>query len=129
VTRAHVAFSFGGALVDLENGDVELVDETPAPRDPIVTGLPLVVAADALGSRVVALVERRPPLLLSDDAGTTWREAGGGLPPGVDVALGATPDEILYASPSRLHVSRSGGLFWSAVEVELDGITRVAWAR
>ncbi|MGL6278428.1 MAG: hypothetical protein ACRC50_02590, partial [Gaiella sp.] len=128
VTCAHVAFALGGALVDLETGAVELVEERPAAKVAVDTGLPLVVAAAALGSRIVAVVERRPPLLVSDDAGSTWREVGGGLPPGVDVAFGNSPDEILYASAKRLHVSRNGGLFWAAVDVELDGLLRVAWA-
>jgi hypothetical protein len=126
--RAHVAFSLGGALVDLESGELELTDTGPPPRHSAPeTGLPLVIAADAHGSRIVAVVSRRPPLVVSDDAGTTWRETGGGLPAGVDVAFGERPDDILFASVRRLHVSRDGGLLWRAVPVELDGVTAVAW--
>jgi hypothetical protein len=82
--RALVETSFGIATVDVETDElVDLAPGDPLPR-PSVTGLtlPLLVAADALGSRVVAVVERKPPLLVSDDGGATWREAGGGLPPG-----------------------------------------------
>ena len=36
--------------------------------------LPLVVAAAAVGSTVIAVVDRRPPLAISNDAGRTWRD-------------------------------------------------------
>ena len=72
---------------------------------------------------------RRPePLAVSDDAGTTWREAGGGLPPEREVAISAAhPDLVVYASATRLSVSADGGRFWRALEPELDGIAAVAW--
>jgi hypothetical protein len=90
--------------------------------------LPLLVTAAAEGSTVVALLTRRPPLAISHDAGRTWREAGGGLPAGRAVAIAeGEPDRLLYASESRLYVSRDGGRFWHALTPELDEIVRVAW--
>lgn len=128
MAEALVATALGTALVDLAAGTVELVDdEPPAPR-PVEVGLPLVVAADAVGSRVVAVVERRPPLLISDDVGTTWREAGGGLPAGVAVAIDPLDvDRILYASSSRLFLSSDGGRFWHGLPIELHEVRAVAW--
>jgi hypothetical protein len=90
--------------------------------------LPLLVAAAGEGSTVVALLDRRPPLAVSHDAGRTWREAGGGLPPGRAVAIAeGDPDRILYAAAHRVYVSQDGGRFWRALEPELPEITRVAW--
>jgi hypothetical protein len=97
------------------------------PRGPAV-GLPLLVAAAGEGSTVVAVVRRRPPLVVSHDAGHTWREAGGGLPPGVSVAIAeGDPDRIAFATESRIYVSTDGGRFWRGLEPELDGIVRIAW--
>ena len=87
----------------------------------------LLVDVDAAGSAIVVCVDRRPPLLLSHDAGTTWTERGSGLPPGRAIALGETPDDVLYASRNRLHVSRDGGIFWRALAVELPEIRDAAW--
>jgi hypothetical protein len=90
--------------------------------------LPLLVAAAGEGSTVVALLDRRPPLAVSHDAGRTWREAGGGLPPGRAVAIAeGDPDRILYAAAHRVYVSQDGGRFWRALEPELPEITSVAW--
>lgn len=90
--------------------------------------LPRVVASDAAGSTVVAVVDRRPPLLVSNDAGVTWREAGGGLPAGRAVALDPDdPDRVLYAARNRLYLSRDGGRFWRALAVELPEIEAVGW--
>ena len=126
---ARVATSVGCFEVDLEDGDAELVDDdAPTPPD-VEVSLPLVVAADRVGSRVVAVVARRPPLVISDDAGHTWREAGGGLPAGTAVAVDEDdPDRILFASEARLFLSEDGGLFWRALPVELIGITAVAFS-
>ena len=44
--------------------------------------LPRLVAAAAAGATVFAVVDTKPPLVVSHDAGTTWRESGRGLPPG-----------------------------------------------
>ena len=126
--RALVECALGLAVVDLEDEEVVELGEGGLPRRPADVDLPLVVAADRHGSRAVAVVDRRPPLLVSDDAGLTWREAGGGLPPGRAVAIAPThPDVVLYASESRLHLSRDGGRFWEALAVELPGIAAVAW--
>jgi hypothetical protein len=87
----------------------------------------LLVDVDAGGSTVVVLVDRKPPLLVSHDAGGAWTELGGGLPPGKAVAVGANPDDLLYAGRNRLFVSRNGGIFWRALTVELPEIRDVAW--
>lgn len=87
----------------------------------------LLVDVDASGSTVILLVDRRPPLLASYDAGATWSERGAGLPRGRAVALGENPDDVLYGGRNRLFVSRDGGLFWRAVGVELPEIVDVAW--
>jgi hypothetical protein len=94
----------------------------------VALSLPLLVAADRHGATIVALVERRPPLLISHDAGATWREAGVGLPPGYAIAISPThPDLMLYASRSRLHLSYDGGRFWQALTTEFEEIRAVAW--
>ena len=73
--EALVATALGCVAVELETGEAELV-ETSLPSPPVLdVSLPLVVAAAQLGSRVVAVVDRRPPLMVSDDTGLTWREA------------------------------------------------------
>jgi len=87
----------------------------------------LLVDVDAQGSAVVVLVDRKPPLLVSHDAGSTWRELGGGLPAGTAVAVGENPDDLLYGGRNRLYVSRNGGIFWRALGVELPEIRDVAW--
>jgi hypothetical protein len=87
-----------------------------------------VLDVDAVGSTVVLLLDRRPPLLVSYDGGTTWTERGGGLPAGRAVALGENPDLVLFAARNRLYVSRNGALFWAALAIELPEIHDVAWA-
>ena len=88
--------------------------------------LPLFVAGAATGSTVVAVIDRRPPLVVSNDAGRTWRESGGGLPPGRAVAIaGDDPDLMLYAARNRLYLSEDGGRFWRALVVELPEIEAV----
>jgi hypothetical protein len=100
------------------------LSETPEPR----VELPLLVAATHEGSTVVAILDRRPPLAVSHDAGSSWHEAGGGLPPGRAVAIAeGSPDLIAYATEHRVYVSRDGGRFWRSLEPELPEITRVAW--
>lgn len=86
-----------------------------------------VLDVDAVGATIVLLLERRPPLLISNDGGQTWAERGGGLPAGRAVALGENPDHVLYGARNRLYVSGDGGLFWRAVAVELPEIQDVAW--
>jgi hypothetical protein len=76
---------------------------------------------------VVAVVDARPPMLVSHDAGTTWRESGRGLPAGTAVAVSyENPDILVYATCDRLYVSRDGGMFWNALAGELPDIEAVA---
>jgi hypothetical protein len=119
--------ALGRAVVDLDSEEiVEITDDDPEQRPETGISLPRLVDADRHGSRVVAVVDRRPPLVVSDDAGTTWREVGGGLPPGRAVAISPDhPDLVVFASESRLHLSRDGGRFWQALALELPSITRV----
>ncbi|MEJ7569492.1 MAG: hypothetical protein WKF41_14655 [Gaiellaceae bacterium] len=96
---------------------------------PVELNLPRLVAAAASGSTVIAVVDRRPPLLVSGDAGATWREAGGGLPLGFAVAIDPDdPDRVLYAARNRLYLSTDGGRFWRSLEPELPDIEAVGWA-
>jgi hypothetical protein len=92
---------------------------------PFATGR--VLDADAAGATIVLLLERRPPLLVSHDGGVTWSERGSGLAAGRAVAIGETPDDVLYAARNRVYVSRDGGVFWRALGVELPEIRDVAW--
>lgn len=126
--RAAVETEAGVVVVDLDEeevvGDWGRIDTPPAVDVP----LPLVIAADRSGATIVVVVDRRPPLAISRDAGSTWKEAGSGLPPGRAVAISPEhPDLILYATESRLHLSRDGGRFWRALAPELPGIVAVAW--
>lgn len=120
------AFTVDGAFgVDLETE--ELVDAEPGgPGEDPSVDLPLLIAAAQSGSTVVAVLNRRPPVVVSHDAGATWREAGGGLPPGRAVALAEEdPDLVVYAARNRLYVSRDGGRFWQALAPELPEIVAV----
>jgi photosystem II stability/assembly factor-like uncharacterized protein len=84
-------------------------------------------AAAAAGATVVAVVDTKPPLVVSHDAGATWRESGRGLPPGRAVAIADDdPDTMVYAARNRLYVTRDGGVFWQALAVELPEIAAVA---
>jgi hypothetical protein len=85
------------------------------------------VDLDVAGSTVILAVDRRPPLLVSHDGGTTWTERGAGLGRARAVALGENPDDVLFAARNRLYVSRDGGVFWRALGVELPEIRDVAW--
>lgn len=123
-----VETGLGLVAVDLETEEAELLGSGTLTRGQVDVSLPLLVAADAHGSRVVAVVDRRPPLVLSDDGGSTWHETGGGLPPGRAVAISPQhPDAIAYASGERLYVSEDGGRFWRTLAPELIDITAVAW--
>ena len=105
----------------------EVVGETDA-FEPVSVRveLPRVVAAAASGATVVAVVDRRPPLAISNDAGSTWREAGGGLPPGFAIAISdENPDLMLFAARNRLYLSENGGTFWRALVPELPDIQDV----
>ena len=124
--RALVRTVDGVVEVDLDEEQVlGLVDAQVEP-EPVTVSLPLVVAAAASGSTVIAVADRRPPLAISNDAGRTWRESGGGLPPGRAVAIAEDdPDYVLYAARNRLYVSTDGGRFWRALAPELPEIEAV----
>ena len=116
----------GAFGIDLETEEV-LEAEPDAPAESVEVELPRVVAAARSGSTVVAVLDRRPPVVVSHDAGATWREAGAGLPPGKAVALSPDdPDLVVYAARNRLYVSRDGGRFWQALAPELPEIVGVA---
>jgi hypothetical protein len=126
MTRAVVQTEFGAFAVDLETEEIEPAAESVAVK-PFTAELPRVVGGDAVGSTVVAVVDRKPPLMVSHDAGITWRESGAGLPQGRAVVIAEDdPDFIVYASRNRLHVSTNGGVFWRALAVELPEIEAVS---
>ena len=127
--NALVETDGGVYAVDVETEEVvsfvpgASLDPPPRPH----TDLPRVVAAAAAGSTVVVAVDAKPPLYVSHDAGSTWRESGRGLPPGRAVAVATDdPDTMVYAARNRLYVSRDGGVFWTALAVELPEISAVA---
>ena len=126
---AHVLTTDGLALVDLDEETVLGLDDG-APFEPAVqppVSLPLLVAAAGAGSTVVAVVKTKPPLVVSHDAGRTWRESGRGLPAGRAVAVSdEDPDVVLYATRNRLYLSRDGGRFWHGLAVELPEIEAVS---
>ena len=125
--NAVIATVDGTWLVDLETE--EIVAKTDSPAQALVDiDLPLVVAAARAGATIVAVVDRRPPLAVSHDAGRTWRETGGGLPKGSAVAIDDdNPDRMLYAGRNRLFVTEDGGRFWRALVLELPEITSVSF--
>jgi hypothetical protein len=125
---AAVGTVAGVFLVDVEAEEV-IGEGTGVPAaEPVHVALPRVVAAARSGSTVVAVVDRRPPLMLSNDGGLTWREAGGGLPPGFAIAVAEDdPDRMLYAARNRVYVSANGGVFWRALPFELPDIASLGW--
>jgi hypothetical protein len=125
--RALVRTVDGVFEVDLDEEEVLGLVDAPVEPPRVEVSLPLVVAAASSGSTVIAIADRRPPLAISNDAGRTWREAGGGLPPGRALAIAEDdPDYVLYAGRNRLHLSENGGLFWRSLAVELPEIEAVA---
>lgn len=116
----------GSFAVDLETEELEPAEPFAAELGPRLN-LPRLIDAAQAGSTVVALLDARPPMLVSHDAGSTWRDSGRGLPAGRAVAVAETdPDTLLYATRNRLFVSRNGGVFWSSVAAELPEIQSVA---
>jgi hypothetical protein len=123
---AVVGTADGSYAVDLETEEIGPGEPLAPPAAPRLN-LPRVVAAAASGSTVAAVVDARPPMLVSHDAGSTWRESGRGLPAGTAIAVAAgDPDTIVYAARNRLYVSRNGGVFWSALTIELPRIETLA---
>jgi hypothetical protein len=120
-----VATKGGVFAIDLETGELEPGDRFDVPPQPSLN-LPRVLAAAEAGSTVVAVVDARPPMLVSYDAGATWRESGRGLPGGTAIAVADwNPDVLLYGARNRLYLSRDGGVFWIAVAAELPEIVAV----
>ena len=116
----------GTFAVDLEEEELDVWPGDPATAATLELNLPRLVAGAAAGSTVVAVVDTKPPLVVSHDAGVTWRESGRGLPAGRAVAVAdEDPDLIVYATRNRLYVSRDGGTFWSSLAVELPEIEAV----
>src|SRR5215210_7774461 len=125
--KAAVRTATGTYVVDLEEEEVLGAGEEFEP-DRVSIDLPRVVASAAVGSTIVAVVDRRPPLAISNDAGSTWHEAGGGLPPGFTVAIDEdNPDVMLFGARNRLYLSENGGIFWRALVPELPEIEAVAF--
>jgi hypothetical protein len=125
--RALVGTVDGVFEVDLDEELVLGSSLAEVEPEPVAVSLPLLVAAAACGSTVIAVVDRRPPLAVSNDAGRTWRESGGGLPPGRAIAIaGDDPDYVLYAARNRLYLSTNGGVFWRALAPELPEIEAVS---
>jgi hypothetical protein len=120
---AVVETEAGTFTVDLDDGTVGPWDDELARPSVPVLNLPRVVAAAAVGPTVIAVVDARPPMLVSHDAGVTWRESGRGLPPGRAVAISEEdPDVAVYAGRNRVYLTRDGGVFWSALDAELPEI-------
>jgi hypothetical protein len=126
--RVAARTAVGVFVVDVELDELVDVDaDMGEPTRPHVD-LPRVVAAAATGSTIVAVVDRRPPLAVSHDAGRTWRESGGGLPAGVAVAIDEdNPDRVVFAARNRLYVSEDGARFWRSLTPELPAIEAVAF--
>ena len=85
-----------------------------AAAPPLALNLPRLVAAAAAGSTVVAVVDTKPPLVVSHDAGATWRESGRGLPAGTRrrgrprTTPTSSSTRRATASTSRATAARSG---------------------
>jgi hypothetical protein len=122
-----VVHTVDGALaVDLDDEEITTWSGSTAQSEEIVLNLPRLVAAAATGAMVLAIVDAKPPLLVSHDAASTWHATGHGLPPGRAVALSEeNPDVALYATRNRLYLSRDGGRFWAALTVELPEIEAI----
>lgn len=124
--KALVDTAEGVFELDLDSEELEPGAGEVVAQD-VETGLPRVVCAAAAGSTVAAVVDARPPLLVSYDAGLTWSDSGRGLPPGFAVAVSADdPDLILVAGRNRLYLSRDGGRFWHPLAVELPDVLAVS---
>lgn len=125
---AAVATVDGVFLVDAESESLLGPGSELPPSEAPHVDLPRVVAAARAGATIVCVVERRPPLAISRDGGSTWSEAGGGLPAGFAIAVAEDdPDRMLYAGRNRLFLSVNGGVFWRSLPFELPDVEGVAW--
>lgn len=117
----------GVFTVDLETDEVIDFDPDDRVEPPVVdVSLPRFLAASTSGSTVVAVLDARPPLAVSHDAGQTWTQSGGGLPKGRAVAVAEDdPDIVVYGARNRLYLSRDGGRFWSSLAPELPEIEAI----
>ncbi len=123
---AVVTTAGGTFAVDLDEEEVEPWTGDVSPPLTPELNLPRLISAAAAGSTVVAVVDTKPPLVVSHDAGVTWRESGRGLPAGRAVAVcDDDPDLVVFATRNRLYLSRDGGTFWSSLAVELPEIAAV----
>jgi hypothetical protein len=124
--NVYVDTESGAFSIDLETEELE--PAAPFEAEHVEVELPRVVAAARSGSTIIAAVDATPPLLVSHDAGATWRESGRGLPHARAVAISDDdPDLIAYASRNRVHVSRDGARFWTALPVELPEIRAISF--
>ena len=124
---AVVETTAGTFQVELETGEVSAWEGSLEPVAEPELNLPRVVAAAHTGATIVAVVDTKPPVVVSHDAGVTWRESGRGLPPGRAIAISIDdPDLAVYAARNRLYVTHDGGVFWTALAAELPEIVRVS---
>jgi hypothetical protein len=94
--RALVRTVDGVFEVDLDEEEVLGLVEAWVEPEPVSVSLPLVLAAASSGSTVIAVVDRRPPLAVSNDA------------------------------RNRLYLSTDGARFWQALTPELPEIEAVS---
>jgi hypothetical protein len=129
VTQVLVQTAEAVLTIDADEGVVEIEAGLRLEQPPeIPVSLPGVRACVGSGSTLVALVDRRPPLVISHDAGRTWHEAGGGLPAGRAIAIDDDdPDQILFAARNRVWLSTNGGRFWESIALDLPEVEAVAF--
>ena len=115
--------------LDVENEDVLGAVDAAVDRELPELGLPRLVAAAATGATVVALVDRRPPLLDLGRRGATWREAGGGLPP-ASTSRSTRPTRTACSTPPGTGSTSppTAARFWRSLAPELPDIEAVAWS-
>ncbi len=117
MTPLLVACALGTVAVDLdEEEETEVIDDELPRVEPPEVDLPLLVAAAAHGSTVVAVStgDRRSSSRATE--ALTWREAGAGLGAASrSRSRPSIPTSSLFATAERLHVSRDGGRFWTAL--------------